>query len=409
MGVSLDYSVSVTTNTIGELPAYIRDWHINTAELVSTGGAGNNYASQLAYIKSLNLKPVLDIEMDIWAGGQIQSPIGNFTGFLQSIKAAGWPTISSEGGRSGDPSFMKGVGLGYINYNCDQCGLWQNIYSDGGTAMNLWECYYPSEVGYITSGANSTKGKANGVLAGAWRDALEHKKCYPEHYADAPHKKFKGDNDILNNSINGVQPSYESIIDSLIALGCSVTRFDVWGGISSSRAQNQACGFDSIVANLQKNHPPNGIGPAPPPPVTKKMFASAPVSCSMVPGRVDEFVKGTDNALWHNYPVIGATNWESLGGVLTSAPACVARSGKIIDVVARGSDGACYLKEWNGTQWLDWKDLSGIVAANTPLGLIAVNDSSLNVYVIGTDGNVWVKSMSNAVWGAWKRDATVLG
>jgi hypothetical protein len=274
MGVSLDYSVSVTAGSIGEVPAYIRDWHINTVELVSTGGAGNNYASQLAYLKGLGVKPVLDIEMDIWAGGQIQSPIGNFTSFLQSCKAAGWPTLSSEGGRAGDPSFIKGLGLGYINYNCDQCGLWQNIYSDVGTVMNLWECYYPSEVGYITDGASATKGKANGVLAGAWRDAAEHSKCYyskdAPNYANAPNKKFKGDNDILQNSINGAQPSYESIIDSLVALGCSVTRFDVWGGTASSRAQNQACGFDSIVANLQKNHPPNGIGPAPPSPVTKK-------------------------------------------------------------------------------------------------------------------------------------------
>ena len=395
LGVSLDYSASITADTIEELPAYIRDWHINTAELVSTGGASNNYASQLAYIKSLNLKPVLDIEMDIWAGGQIQSPIGNFTGFLQSLKAAGWPTVSSEGGRSGDPSFIKGVGLGYINYNCDQCGLWKDIYSDAGTVMNLWECYYPTEVGYITNGANSTKGKANGVLAGAWRDALEHKKCYPEHYADAPHKKFKGDNDILNNSINGVQPSYESIIDALIALGCPIMRFDVWGGISSSRAQNQACGFDQIVANLQKNHPANGIGPTPPP-VTTVTFASVPSQCSIT-GGVHKFVRGSDNTLRHYSTATG--KWESLGGILTSAPACTARGGTKIDVVARGENGSCYLKEWNGTQWIDWHPLDGQIAAGTPLGILAVDDNSINVYVIGTDGKVWVRSMTNAVWG----------
>jgi hypothetical protein len=58
----LNYAVSVTSGTLHDLPGYITGWKINTVDLVSTGGASNTYTAELAYIKSLNLIPRLDIE-----------------------------------------------------------------------------------------------------------------------------------------------------------------------------------------------------------------------------------------------------------------------------------------------------------------------------------------------------------
>ena len=242
---NLNYGVSVTKATIGELPQYKIDWKINTADLISSGGASYNYAAELAYIKSLGLRARLDIENDIWAGGQIQSPISSFANYFASLKAAGWTNVCSEGRFEGDPTYIKNnFGMDYTNYNCDQCGLWRGLYNESGTALNLWEAYYPSEVGYITSGAAS--GKPNGVLAGAWANN-------------------GGDNQILTNSQSGGQPSYQSIIASLLALGHSVTDFEVWGGSASSRAWMNALGFTSIVQNLQKTYPANGYAPSPTP------------------------------------------------------------------------------------------------------------------------------------------------
>jgi hypothetical protein len=41
-------------------------------------------------------------------------------------------------------------------------------------------------------------------------------------------------------------------------------------------------------------------------------------------GRLDLFVRGQDNALWHRtFDGNRWSNWESLGGVLTSGPAAV--------------------------------------------------------------------------------------
>jgi len=187
---TLNYGISVTPSTTNVLPTYIKNWHINTADLVVSDQG--THATELAYIKSLNLHPRIDIEMVIWAGGQITDPLSDYESYLTSLKSAGWPNVASEGGRPGDASYLKSLGLGYVNYNCDQCGLWSaGAHTDPGTVLNLWESYYPSEVQYILQGASS--GKPNGVLAGAWSDN-------------------GGDNAILTNSLNGGTPSYSSII-----------------------------------------------------------------------------------------------------------------------------------------------------------------------------------------------------
>ena len=85
------------------------------------------YATQLNTIKSLNMLPIIDIEMPIWDGGQLQStPISNFASYFKSLETAGWQYVASEGGRPGDLAYMQNYFKGYVNFNCDQCGLWQN-------------------------------------------------------------------------------------------------------------------------------------------------------------------------------------------------------------------------------------------------------------------------------------------
>lgn len=312
--MNLNYSVSVTSDTISDLPWYISNWHINTATLISVGGQSSNYLNELTYIRSLGLKARLDIEMDIWAGGNITSPISNFAAYLSTLKQAGWAYVCSEGGRSGDPSFIWGYNLGYVNYNCDQCGLWKDIYKDNGTILNLWECYYPNEVQYILTGAAAASNIPNGVLAGAWSNS-------------------SGDNQILANSINGTAPSYKSILDSLVATPGGATDFEVWGGINSSRAQNEALGFDTIMTSLQKYYPPNPIG-----------SVSAPITMVGDPVACGNYVcvKGSDGALW--YSADKGVTWKSLGGQLKGEPA-VTSSG---DFYAIGTDGSLY-----------WTDITG--------------------------------------------------
>ena len=65
-------------------------------------------------------------------------------------------------------------------------------------------------------------------------------------------------------------------------------------------------------------------------------------------------IKGGDNTIYLDtyVPGSGWHGWGSLGGNLTSAPALDSHSDGILDVFARGTDGAVYQQAWNGSQWL---------------------------------------------------------
>ncbi|MGZ4862225.1 MAG: hypothetical protein ACXV2E_05530 [Halobacteriota archaeon] len=294
---------------------------------------GQTYQTQLNTIKSLNM-PILDVEMPIWNGGQLQStPISNFAGYFQSLKTAGWQYVASEGGRTGDLAYMQKYFKGYVNFNCDQCGLWKNVYKDPFTVTNSWESYYPSEVQYIQQGATQAAalGIQNGILAGTWANS-------------------GGDNQIYANSVSGSTPSYKSVLDWSYANGIGFTSFHVWCGDNpNGLSQYKTLGFDKIVANLQTYYPATQSAslPARTQPWSKIggqiPAGTGPAACSWGSGRLDLFVQGTDGALWHKaYTGAKWSGWQSLGGKLTSSPAAASLTSGVFDAFARGTDGALW-------------------------------------------------------------------
>lgn len=71
-------------------------------------------------------------------------------------------------------------------------------------------------------------------------------------------------------------------------------------------------------------------------------LTSAPAVSSWAPNRLDTFVRGTDNALWHKWwDGSRWSDWESLGGNLTSDPAAVSWGPNRTDVFARGQIMLC--------------------------------------------------------------------
>jgi hypothetical protein len=199
------------------------------------------HKAELEKIKSLGMKPVIDIETPIWNGGRLAgTPIESFRSYFQSLSAAGWEYVASEGGRDGDVAYLLHYFKGYVNYNCDKCGLWNGMYLQPGTVMNSWESFYPQEWPYIQQGATqaASMGKANGILAGAWEYGSSGVNYNP----------------ILTNSKNGGSPSYKSMLDWSYANGVGFTHFQVWcpGGLSTYKQ----CGFEQVVAQLQQYYPP---------------------------------------------------------------------------------------------------------------------------------------------------------
>ncbi|WP_108718751.1 hypothetical protein [Miniimonas sp. S16] len=123
-------------------------------------------------------------------------------------------------------------------------------------------------------------------------------------------------------------------------------------------------------------------------------LSSGPAVSSWSSGRLDVFVRGTDNALWHKWFAGGWSGWESLGGVLTSDPAAVSWSDGRIDVFVRGTDNALWHKWFDGG-WSGWESLGGILTSGPAVASWA--HGRLDVFVRGTD---------NALWHKWFRRGT---
>ena len=78
-------------------------------------------------------------------------------------------------------------------------------------------------------------------------------------------------------------------------------------------------------------------------------LSSAPGVSSWATGRLDVFVKGTDNALWHRIYENDWHDWEPLGEEpITSDPVAVSWGEGRIDVFARGADNSLMHKWYDG-------------------------------------------------------------
>ena len=89
--------------------------------------------------------------------------------------------------------------------------------------------------------------------------------------------------------------------------------------------------------------------------------------------------------------------WESLGGTLTSGPAAASWSANRLDVFVRGTDNAMYHKWWDGI-WYDWENLGG---ENTS-GPAAASWGSdhLDIFAMGTDSALWHRGFDRG-WHDW--------
>ena len=84
---------------------------------------------------------------------------------------------------------------------------------------------------------------------------------------------------------------------------------------------------------------------------------------SSVNGNTFLFVRGTDNALWYNtFNGTSWVGWSSLGGVLNSAPGSSQWFGNIY-VFVRGTDNALWYRTFNGETWSNWISLGGVLTS----------------------------------------------
>ncbi|MCG8460641.1 MAG: hypothetical protein MI919_30535, partial [Holophagales bacterium] len=131
------------------------------------------------------------------------------------------------------------------------------------------------------------------------------------------------------------------------------------------------------------------------------VLSSAPTAASWGANRVDVFARGQDNALWHRFwSGSGWSGWGSLGGDLGSAPDCVSRSTDRIDCFVRGRrDNALWRRSWDGSRWRDWASLGGVLTSAPTAASWGVD--RLDVFVRGKNHELWHKHWSGAQWSGW--------
>jgi hypothetical protein len=128
------------------------------------------------------------------------------------------------------------------------------------------------------------------------------------------------------------------------------------------------------------------------------------------PDRLDVFVRGTDNALWHTFTANNDGHWNgwvTLGGGLASAPAAVSwQDGSRIDVFVRGTDAGLWHKWWDGSHWSGWEGLGGILAGAP--AAVSWGPGRLDVFVRGSDNGLWHKWWDGSHWSGWEGQGGIL-
>jgi len=128
---------------------------------------------------------------------------------------------------------------------------------------------------------------------------------------------------------------------------------------------------------------------------------ASPGVVSWGPNRIDVFVRGTDNGMWHKWRDGSGSwsGWESHGGVLTSSPVVASWSAGRLDIFVRGADSALWHKSWDGSRWSGWDGLGGVLTADP--SAVSWGPNRIDLFVRGSDDGMWHKAWDGGTWSGW--------
>jgi V8-like Glu-specific endopeptidase len=125
-------------------------------------------------------------------------------------------------------------------------------------------------------------------------------------------------------------------------------------------------------------------------------------------GRLDYFMRGTDNAVWHKWQTTGGfapagLGWEAQGGQIIGKVGAVSRGANLLDLVVRsyGNPAQICTRWFNGTAWgpsNGWQCFSDFVMTGSPT-VISSYTANLHVFARNSRGRVFVKNWSGS--GGW--------
>ncbi|UKJ06413.1 hypothetical protein [Solitalea lacus] len=104
-----------------------------------------------------------------------------------------------------------------------------------------------------------------------------------------------------------------------------------------------------------------------------------------------------DSALWHKWWDGAWHGWESLGGIITTAPTVCSWASGRLDIFARGTNNSLFHKWWDGS-WHNWEDLNAQVFGNP--GAVSWGPNRIDIFFPGQNNHMMRGGMDNGV--AWK-------
>lgn len=136
------------------------------------------------------------------------------------------------------------------------------------------------------------------------------------------------------------------------------------------------------------------------------ILTSEPVVVSNADGRLEAFVVGTDKGLYHNWQVSpggGWSGWVGLGGSLESELAAITNFDGRIEIFAVASDNSLQ-HIWQtapNNGWSNWASLGGVLTSDPAVGRNA--DGRLEAFTQGTDGALWHiwQTSAGGAWSGW--------
>ena len=141
-------------------------------------------------------------------------------------------------------------------------------------------------------------------------------------------------------------------------------------------------------------------------------FASAPVVAKNADGRLEVFVKGTDQQLYHSaQSAAGAWSLPSaLGGVTFSGQPVVSLAAGLLNVAVRNDNGTVslisQLSGLPGSDWSGWQSLGAPTTAygssiNAVIGLGTNTDGTLDLLARADDGDIYRDNQVAGTWAGW--------
>lgn len=135
-------------------------------------------------------------------------------------------------------------------------------------------------------------------------------------------------------------------------------------------------------------------------------ISSNPAVVANSDGRLEVFAQGTNNGLWHiwqNSPGGNWSGWAGLGGVIQSDPSVIVNADGRLEVVARGGDNGLWdiYQYAPGGGWSSWNGLGGSLTGRP--ALVENADGRLEIFVRGADNGLWHnwQSYPGGGWSGW--------